>query len=303
MENLVRHINEAYAIPIRQIEMHREFIGQVYILESGQQRYALKLFPRHKTADALHALGILEFLAEQEYPVVSVVRTQEQTSHTILPGDGRVAVMFEYVDGTDPDGSLEAEPIGEQTGQLHKLMRRYTGTLMNRTKAEYIGDFISIMRQKDCEAGAILDLEQYGNELWNRITLLPRSFCHGDLHTGNMIKRNGKYVLLDFDDASGDYPSMDVAYLSDATHFNHFHASMYDATMKQFECFYRGYSRVCSLTDEECGAVPDWIAVRHYQITARIVGCQGLGSVSLRFFEEQHRWQMRWRELCAQKWR
>lgn len=301
MKSLVQHINETYALHVGQMDMHRELIGQVYILQSGQQRYVLKLFPRHKTADALHALGILDFLTQQEYPVVSVVRTREQMSHTLLPGDGRVAALFHYVEGTDVDGNLEAEPIGEQTGQLHKLMERYPGTFLHRTKAEYIDNFISIMKQKNCAASAIGELEDYGNELWSRITLLPRGFCHGDLHTGNMIKRDGKYVLLDFDDASGDYPGMDAAYLSDATHFNQFHTSLYDATMRQFERFYKGYSRVRILSDRECGALSDWIAVRHYQITARIVGCQGLGCVSKHFFEEQHRWLMGWRKLCDRR--
>lgn len=301
MENLIKHMNKTYALDIGQMELHRELIGQVYILQSGQQQYVLKLFPPHKTADALHALNILDFLFQQEYPVVSVVRTREQMSHTLLPGDGRVAALFHYVEGADANGSLEAEAIGEQTARLHKLMERYPGTLLHRTKAEYIDDFISIMKQKDCEASAINDLVHYGNELWSRITLLPKSFCHGDLHTGNMIKQDGNYILLDFDDASGDYPSMDAAYLSDVTHFNQFHASLYDATMRQFERFYKGYSRVHILSDGECSAVSDWIAVRHYQITARIVGCQGLGSVSLRFFEEQHRWLMEWRELCDRR--
>ncbi|MFM9328565.1 phosphotransferase [Paenibacillus mesotrionivorans] len=301
MENLIKHMNKTYALDIGQMELHRELIGQVYILQSGQQQYVLKLLPPHKTADALHALNILDFLFQQEYPVVSVVRTREQMSHTLLPGDGRVAALFHYVEGADADGSLEAEAIGEQTARLHKLMERYPGTLLLRTKAEYIDDFISIMKQKDCEASAINDLVHYGNELWSRITLLPKSFCHGDLHTGNMIKQDGNYILLDFDDASGDYPSMDAAYLSDVTHFNQFHASLYDATMRQFERFYKGYSRVRILSDGECSAVSDWIAVRHYQITARIVGCQGLGSVSLRFFEEQHRWLMEWRELCVRR--
>ncbi len=46
---------------------------------------------------------------------------------------------------------------------------------------------------------------------------------------------------LDFDDASGDYPSMDVAYMSDATHFNIFTKGMYNQVLKQFSTFYEGY--------------------------------------------------------------
>ncbi|WP_342420560.1 phosphotransferase [Paenibacillus sp. FSL E2-0178] len=67
---------------------------------------------------------------------------------------------------------------------------------------------------------AVAALEHYGNELWSRMSELPRYFCHGNLHTGNMLRDSrGQYVLMDFDDASGDYPAMDVAYMSDNTHY------------------------------------------------------------------------------------
>jgi Ser/Thr protein kinase RdoA (MazF antagonist) len=194
-----------------------------------------------------------------------------------------------------PDGTAEAADIGQQIGELHQVMQQYTEPLIRRTKADYIDDYISIMRELDCDPGQILDLEQYGHELWDRISRLPKHFCHGDLHTGNMIRsRSGEYVLFDFDDASGDYPGMDVAYMSDDTHFNHLHESMYDQTMRQFERFYSGYSRIRTLSDQECSAVSDFIAVRHYQIIARIVRCQGLHTVSKEFCTEQHGWLMKW---------
>ena len=71
---------------------------------------------------------------------------------------------------------------------------------------------------------------------------MHRGFCHGDLHTENMLQTEaGKYVLIDFDDASGDFPIMDVAYLCDYTSFNYFSDDAYDKTSRLFDRFYNGY--------------------------------------------------------------
>ncbi|HBS44871.1 MAG TPA: hypothetical protein DEA91_11140 [Paenibacillus sp.] len=213
-----------------------------------------------------------------------------------------VGILYGYVEGAMPDGKIEAESIGIQIGELHNLMDKYPDKLKNRPKTEYIDDYISVMRELDFHSGKTLELEQYGNLLWERITKLQKNFCHGDLHTGNMIRnQSGEYVLLDFDDASGDYPSMDVAYMSDDTNFNHFHESMYDQTMRLCERFYSGYSKVRVLSNNEINAVLDFIAIRHFQIISRIVRSQGLQCVSKEFCDEQYVWLMKWQELCAKK--
>lgn len=101
------------------------------------------------------------------------------------------------------------------------------------------------------------------------------------------------HVLFDFDEASGDYPSMDVAYMSDDTNFNLFHDSAYDKTMRLYERFYSGYSKIRTSSDNEFHAVFDFIAIRHYQIISRIVRCQGLSSISKDFCDEQYNWLIR----------
>ena len=102
----------------------------------------------------------------------------------------------------------------------------------------------------------------------------------------------------DFYDASGDWPSMDVAYMCDDTHFNIFDNSMYEKTIRQYERFYSGYSKVRTINTDEFSAIFDFIAVRHYQIVSRIIRCQGPQSMSKETFEEQHDWLMKWRDQC-----
>ncbi|KAI7282666.1 hypothetical protein KC345_g3366 [Hortaea werneckii] len=270
-EYLIREINRSYPLQIERIKLHREMIGGVF-----------------KTDDALQSIRILDYLQANAYPAVSVLRTVHQESHLLLEHQGSLcpAILYDYAEGGIPDGNIEAESIGQQTGELHQIMRSYPDPLIHRTKADYIDDYLCIMRELDCDPGQILDLERYGHELWNR----------------NMIRdRNGKYVLFDFDDASGDYPVMDVAYMSDDTHFNQLQESMVEQTLRKFERFYSGYRKVRTLGDNEFYAIFDFIAVRHYQIISRIVRCQGLQSVSREFCAEQHRWLMDWRELCVNR--
>ena len=122
----------------------------------------------------------------------------------------------------------------------------------------------------------------------------------GEMHTGNMIQNsNGEIVLFDFDDSSGDWPSRDVSYLSDATHLNNFSKPLYKKTLDQFKRFYAGYSEIRLLSDNEISSIVDFITIRHFQIVSRIIRCQGLHCLSEDTFNEQHDWLMRWRDQCA----
>ena len=307
-DSLINDINRLYQVSINRIELYRDMIGRVYFLHSKDKRYVFKVYRSFKTEDAIQTVCILDYLKANSYPAVSVVRTAQNESNIFLDFlDSRCAgILFEYVDGTTPEVKLDAESIGKQIGELHRLMENYPGKLINKTKIDYIDDYISIMKEKNFDFEKILDLEQYGNDLWERINKLPKSFCHGDLHTGNMIKnQTGEYVIFDFDDASGDYPSMDVAYMSDDTNFNKFQESMYSKSIRLFERFYSGYSKTRILSDRECNSIFDFIAVRHFQIISRIVRCQGLQNLDENDWREQYDWLMKWRELCIKKqhWR
>ena len=299
-DSLLHKLNQSYPISFQRLTLHREMIGRVYWADTVNQRYVLKLYRSGSGQEMGQTAQILEYLTKQAYPAAALIPTVDNNSHIILEEKGwSAAILYAYVEGVTPDGHEEAASLGEQVGRLHRLMEAYPHPLLRKTKADYIDDFLAILREKGAAPGHITDLEQYGQQLWQRIASLPASFCHGDLHTGNMLRNaNGDYVLFDWDDASGDYPAMDVAYLADDTHFNQFQEGMYERTLRLFERFYSGYSRTRTLGADECRAVFDFIAVRHYQIIARIVRCQGLSSISMDFCSEQHDWLMRWQELC-----
>lgn len=301
-DNLINEIKHNYQINIEHIKLHREMIGKVYFLQSQGKKYMFKVFRSFKTADALQTIRILDYLQVHSYPVASIIRPVHNDSHIMLGSQegSCVGILYEYIEGLSPDVKIEPKNIGTQIAELHRLMERYPNKLISRTKFDYIDGYISNMQELEFEPGKILELKQYGNELWERITKLPTSFCHGDLHTGNMIRnQSGEYVLFDFDDASGDYPAMDVAYMCDDTNFNNLHESMYDQTMRLYDRFYSGYSTIHSISNNEFNAIGDFIAIRHFQIISRIVKCQGLQSISREFCNEQYHWLKNWREVCV----
>ncbi|HEY2492897.1 MAG TPA: hypothetical protein VGI33_08300, partial [Paenibacillus sp.] len=124
-------------------------------LQSQDKRYTLKIYRSFKTDDALQTIRILDYLKENSYPAVSIIRTEQNESHIILSSQGGccVGILYDYVEGAMPDGKIEAESIGIQIGELHNLMDKYPDQLKNRPKTEYIDDYISIMRELDFHSG------------------------------------------------------------------------------------------------------------------------------------------------------
>jgi Ser/Thr protein kinase RdoA (MazF antagonist) len=181
-------------------------------------------------------------------------------------------------------------------------MRDYSGDLIRRGKEFYIDRFIRLLRALSYNPVRIDELVAYGDELWSRMKRLPLGFCHGDLHTGNMLQcEPGKYILFDFDAAARSFAVIDVATICDASNFNHFDEGAYNLTLRRFERFYAGYNQECTLSDGEINAIFDFIPIRHCELIATITECQGLTSLSTTFLDEQYDWLLRWRELCERK--
>jgi Ser/Thr protein kinase RdoA (MazF antagonist) len=297
-------LNACYPMQIEQVYLHREMIGRVYVASGASGRYILKVYRSFHTANALSAIGIILYLHPKQYPVAAIVPTRSNESHVTLrtSREPEMAVLFDYIHGQEPDIEGEIEGIGRQVGCLHRIMRDYSGDLIRRGKEFYIDRFISMLRALSYNPVRIDELEAYGDELWSRMKRLPAGFCHGDLHTGNMLQSEpGKYTLFDFDAAARSFAVIDVTTLCDASNFNHFDESAYERTLRRFERFYASYNLECTLNDSEIDAIFDFIPIRHYELIATITECQSLTSLSSAFLDEQYDWLLRWRELCERK--
>ena len=311
--NLRDILNTCYPVCVDQIDLHRDMIGYVYIAEGTLKKkgavgraikYILKLFRPFDTENALRSIGILQYLQQQDYPVVSIVLTRAGDSHVSIdtPRGTSIAILFDYLDGPEPDRKTEIVHLARQVGRLHKIMDTYPDPLLRRGKDFYVDRYLTILQSLDYPPSRISDLAAYGSECWSRLERLPAGFCHGDLHTGNMCQSGpGRYVLFDFDNASRTHALIDIATLCDDSDFNRFDLAAYDRTMQVFERFYQGYRREREISDAEIAAIFEFIPIRHYEIIATITQCQGIQDLSRAFLDEQYDWLMRWRDLCERK--
>lgn len=297
---LINILNATYQLGLSQIHLHREMIGHVYFAEAGTSRYVLKLYRPNNTSQALQSIEIIQYLNRQNYPVAPIIPAEDSRLHIDIAGpDGDcTGILFSYIQGKEPELETEITQIGEQTGELHKLMQEYTKPLIRRGKEFYIDRYIDILAQMNYSPERIKELSDYGSELWSRMEKLPNGFCHGDLHSGNIIQNQRNYYLFDFDIASDSYSVIDVAALSNKTNFNRLEESAYADTIRMFERFYAGYSRKRSLSNAEIACIFDFIPIRHYELIATITECQGLNGLKQSFLDQQYVWLMQWRTIA-----
>ncbi|MCF2141325.1 MAG: phosphotransferase [Candidatus Lokiarchaeota archaeon] len=87
--------------------------------------------------------------------------------------------------------------------------------------------------------------------MWYVLQRLPKGFCHGDLHSGNIFKtKAGSFTLFDFDASAFAYPIIDIATISNATDFNQLKADAFDETLINLERFLCGYGRNLSKSEK-----------------------------------------------------
>lgn len=303
-EQIISVVQRSYPIEVDSISLHRDMIGYVFIVASGPKKYVLKVYRQFNASQAKQAIGIMTYLQAIGYPVAPVVPTIDNLTHVLVSlAEGMcIGVLFEFVEGLEPDVKSELEVIGQQVGRLHAVMSRYPSALVSYGKEYFIDRFLQTLEELDYPSVRIRDLAHFGKELWGSMEQLPTGFCHGDLHSGNMFKiDSGEYVLFDFDVASRTSSVIDIATLCDCTNFNVFNESTYDATSEAIDRFVSGYKAVHYISDYELRAVHDFIAIRHYELIANIGACQGLNASNILFLDKQYNWLMSWRELCAQK--
>lgn len=178
-------------------------------------------------------------------------------------------------------------------------MKDYRGSLPEHGKEFFIDRYISILKKMNYQYDKIELFREYGDALWKRVEKLPRGFCHGDMHRGNLLKTPyDQYYLLDFDTSCSAFPMYDIMIMCNATNYFEFDEQGYEKAKNTFETFLKGYFRYCTLSENELHGFYDLIAIFHYQLQATIIEIYGLDCVDEEFLDKQLDWLMRWREQC-----
>lgn len=294
-------LHKAYNIKFKKVKLLRKGGCVSYCVYGENSKCFMKIIPPAFIDTVKQSLDILKYLEEKEFPSPRVILAKNGLPYIEadeLNGKTYI-VLFEFIEGEEPDEGENVEAIGALVGKLHRIMGEYKGNLQMRHKDFFIDRYINILKKKNYDNTKIEMFREYGDILWKRVENLPRGFCHGDLHRGNLLRTaTGEFYLMDFDTSCNAFPIYDIMIMCNSTNYFDFNENGFQKSKSTYEIFLKGYTKYCNLSDMELKAFYDLIAIYHYQLQATIIEIYGLDCVDDIFFDKQLDWLIRWRKQC-----
>lgn len=303
-KKILNVLADSYNINFSSLELLREGGCVSYCVWSENEKYFMKIIPSAFMDTAKQSLSILMYLEEKGFPSPHIISTKNGFPYIEVdePGCKTFWVLFDFIDGREPCEGEDVETIGALVGQLHCIMREYKGRLPERGKEFFIDRYINILKKKNYDENKTKMFREYGDTLWKSVEKLPRGYCHGDMHRGNILRTSsGKYNLLDFDTSCNAFPIYDIMIMCNSTNYFDFDEKGYQKAKSTYESFLKGYTKYRILSDMELKSFYDLIAIYHYQLQATIIEIYGLDCIDEKFLDKQLDWLMRWRGQCEGK--
>ena len=284
-----------YDINVNLITFNRKGGCISYIVNCGNEKYFLKIIDNAFLNTAIQSIDIQQYLIKNDFPVPKIINTKENSLYFI--NENQLFVLYEYIDGIEPNLDDNAEKIGNLVGKLHKLMSSYSSELTTHNKEFFVDRYIDILRKKHYSDKKLNEYIEIGNSLWNSVKDLPYGFCHGDLHRGNLLKTpESKIYILDFDTACTAPQLFDIAVICDTTDYFNFNVKEFYHTTEIFNQFMKSYSKYNQL-NFDIKQFYEFIALRHFQLQATIVEIYGLNCIDEQFIDKQLGWIKQWRNI------
>lgn len=294
-------LKENYDYKILSIDFLRDSGGTTYIVNGEEQKFFLKIAGKAFQNTIRQSVDIVRYLSGKGFPVPDIIETKLGMPMLETQDEGQefLLILYEYIDGKEPDLCACGEKVGELVGWLHKLLLDYKGTLIERDYRFFVERYVEILRRKNyplADTYAAL-----GAKFWERVKDCPVSVCHGDLHRGNLLETaEGKIYLLDFDTICIAPRMFDVMVMCDMTDYFNLQAGDIITTKEVYKNFLAGYTHHINVTETERASFNDWIVIRHFQLQATIVEIFGIDCIDNDFIDRQLQWIKSWEEqLCA----
>lgn len=295
-------LNENYSIQFDKMEFYRDGGSLSYLAFGIDKKYFLRIIRPELMETALQSIDIHLYLLKNNVPVPQIIFPKFLTPYVETEkSDGKhLYILYEFIEGKEPDMNRDAENIGGLIGKYHKAMQSYNGKLSHRDKYFFIDRYIEILREMKYPESKVIAFKKHGDALWEKVKNLPRGYCHGDLYIGNIHQaQTGELFILDFDTSCYAFPVYDIALVCNSTDYFEFDESRYQKTQIILERFLTGYEQFCSISDFERESIFYLLAVYHYQLQATIIEIYGLNCVDEEFLDKQFDWLMKWANQCS----
>ncbi|MFO7637146.1 MAG: phosphotransferase [Clostridia bacterium] len=294
-------LNNNYSIRFNQMELYRDGGSLSYIVFGNGKKYFLKIIRPVFIETAVQSIDLQLYLAKNNVPVPNIFFSKYMKPYveTFETDRKYLYILYEYIEGQEPDINIYAKDIGSLIGKYHKAMQSYNGKLSIRDKYFFIGRYIEILRKMQYPENKVIAFEKHGDHLWEKVNDLPRGYCHGDLYIGNILQtQRGELYVTDFDTSCYAFPVYDIALVCNSTNYFNFDKYGFQKTKEMVEPFLLGYQQFCTINDTERNSIFFFIAIYHYQLQATIIEINGLNCVDESFLDRQYDWLMKWADEC-----
>lgn len=95
--DLLREIKEHYGEMFEQMTLIRDWIGRVYEVLAGDNRYVAKVFRTEYTNHAIQSVQVMKYLKKQKFSVPDVIDTMSGDGYFLY--ENQVVVLYEYIQG------------------------------------------------------------------------------------------------------------------------------------------------------------------------------------------------------------
>ncbi len=290
MKEIISIINQNYDLSIYDSVFVRNVFSKVYKLIGKNTDYILKIYSEEQIENVKDTLKVIRFLYSKNRNSLNVIQTKNKEDFVsiIIDDITYYGVVLTYHKGNTPNTNLDHDNIIKYIKLIHIQMEKYPHKLNYYGKEYYVDRCIEIAILKDLDADRLIKFKYMGNELYQYIENLPRSFCHGNFTFENIIKDiSGQFTIIDFDAANNTSNLIDLATFCDQTDFDEFKGTHFDNTIKtllEAQSIYRKF------TDEEIKAMLAFIPLHHFEYIANIGIAQGIEEVKLEFIEKHYLW-------------
>ena len=289
-----------YGIESPSLEFLREGGSHTYIV-NGKTKYLLKVIGSAFSDTARQSVSMMRYLEGNGFPVPQTILTKSGKAifETESEGEKNLIVLMEFIDGDEPELETCASEAGALVGRLHQLMEKYPTEPVSHGKEFFIDRYLHFLRKKNYPR--LVEYEELGERLWDKVKDLPQGNCHGDLHRGYLLQNTDeKIYLVDFDTACRAPLMFDVMVMCDMTDYFHLKQKDIELTQEVYQKFLFGYSDYHKLSREEILSFPYWVAIRHFQLQATILEIYGVDCIDEGFIDRQLDWLHKWQEAMAE---
>jgi Ser/Thr protein kinase RdoA (MazF antagonist) len=208
------------------------------------------------------SIALSQMLLNRNIPVAKYNETLDGAPY--WTGEGEYFCLMdkmpgEHIDPCMGDVQKTGELLGEITAKLHHALKEIEGKVpcydsdyLEELNGWIIGEFKEKnikVRQKILEACQTFA---------PHYAALPRQLIHRDMHLGNLLFKDGKFVgYLDFDISQRNVRIFDICYLGTSMLVgNYEQEDRFKIWQDIFDGVLKGYERISPLSREEMRAIP-----------------------------------------------